>query len=198
MNPNWQKMNGLLPVIVQHAVTNQVLMLGYMNEEAFEKTKATHIVTFFSRSKNRLWVKGETSGHSLKLVSLMLDCDSDSFLCKALPLGPTCHTGDVTCFHADKPDPVSFLNTLSALISDRYANRPQNSYTTSLFEQGKARIAQKIGEEGVELALAKMKEDADEIINESADLIFHMLVLLQHSNLSFNAVCQRLKERHNA
>jgi len=198
MNIDWEKTGGLLPVIVQDTTTSQVLMLGYMNAEALAQTKSTNRITFFSRTKNRLWTKGETSGNYLTLTDMYLDCDGDTLLCKAIPQGPTCHTGDTTCFHGDSVAPAAFLGTLSQLVAARNANRPQGSYTTTLFESGTARIAQKVGEEGVELAIARMKDDKAEIANECADLFFHALVLLEDAGLKLDNVCQILKDRHNA
>ena len=198
MNIDWQKCNGLVPVIVQDDLTHQVLMLGYMNEQALQATLDTNIITFFSRTKNRLWTKGETSGNSLSLISLHIDCDFDTILCRVKPKGPVCHTGDMTCFHDDHIDSLSFLRNLGILLQQRNAQRPPKSYTTSLFESGKARIAQKVGEEGVELSLAHMKQDSHEILNESADLLFHMMVLLEDAGLSLDQVCKLLKERHHA
>lgn len=193
---NWAKGDGLVPAIIQNAASGQVLMLGYMDRAALDATLSSGKVTFFSRSKNRLWVKGETSGHWLDFVSAEIDCDNDSLLVQASPRGPTCHTGSVTCF-TDKKDPdMAFLGQLAALVVDRHAARPAGSYTTSLFEAGKARIAQKVGEEGVELALARMKDDKAEMANEAADLLFHILVLLQDADMQLDDVIAVLRTRH--
>ncbi|MDR0588034.1 MAG: bifunctional phosphoribosyl-AMP cyclohydrolase/phosphoribosyl-ATP diphosphatase HisIE [Burkholderiales bacterium] len=193
---DWSKGEGLLPVIVQHAVSGEVLMLGYMNEEALDQTQKTGKVTFFSRSKNRLWVKGETTGHFLNLVSLTPDCDADTLLCLALPEGPTCHTGTSSCFSPTIPV-YSFLYGLEQILEARKTADPESSYTAKLYQKGTKRIAQKVGEEGVETALAAMARDTDELTNESADLIYHLLVLLQDQNLNLAAVIQCLNDRHH-
>ncbi len=194
---DWDKGDGLLPAIIQDADNLRVLMLGYMSKESMEKTLKTKRVTFFSRSKQAIWIKGETSGNFLDFISVDIDCDKDTILIKALPQGPTCHTGTQTCFNDENGASIQFLKTLSMLINQRNKNRPEGSYVTTLFEEGKSRISQKVGEEGVELALAHMKDDRDEILNESADLIFHMMVLLENSNLSIDDVCEILEKRHN-
>ncbi|MEK9612199.1 MAG: bifunctional phosphoribosyl-AMP cyclohydrolase/phosphoribosyl-ATP diphosphatase HisIE [Alphaproteobacteria bacterium] len=193
---DWDKGNGLLPAIVQNPDNGQVLMLGYMNAAALEATIEGGNVTFFSRSKQRLWVKGESSGNFLKLVDVRIDCDHDALLVTARPVGPTCHTGSISCFGNETVAPTLFLNELSALIATRQHEMPAGSYTTSLFAEGKARIAQKVGEEGVELALARMKDDGGEMANEAADLLFHMLVLLQDAGLELGDVIQVLQARH--
>ncbi len=193
---DWSKGDGLVPAIIQNAASGQVLMLGYMDRAALDATVSSGKVTFFSRSKNRLWVKGETSGHWLNFVSAEMDCDNDALLVQASPQGPTCHTGAVTCFTDKKAPDVAFLGQLAALVADRHTARPQGSYTTSLFAAGKARIAQKVGEEGVELALARMKDDKVEMANEAADLLFHMLVLLQDADLQLDDVIAVLRTRH--
>jgi len=193
---DWTKGDGLVPAIIQDAASGQVLMLGYMDRTALDATLSSGKVTFFSRSKNRVWVKGETSGHWLDFVSSEMDCDNDALLVQASPQGPTCHTGSVSCF-SDKKDPdVKFLGQLAALVADRHTARPTGSYTTSLFAAGKARIAQKVGEEGVELALARMKDDKAEMANEAADLLFHMLVLLQDADMQLDDVIAVLRARH--
>ena len=193
---DWSKGDGLVPAIIQNAASGQVLMLGYMDRAALDATVSSGKVTFFSRSKNRLWVKGETSGHWLNFVSAEMDCDNDALLVQASPQGPTCHTGAVSCFTDKKAPDVAFLGQLAALVADRHTARPQGSYTTSLFAAGKARIAQKVGEEGVELALARMKDDKVEMANEAADLLFHMLVLLQDADLQLDDVIAVLRTRH--
>ena len=195
-NLAWQKSNGLLPVIIQDVNTGQVLMLGYMNVDALAKTLDTKKVTFYSRSKDRLWTKGETSGNWLDFVSGEMDCDADTILIQARPHGPVCHTGSQTCFNDHVASSSAFLDQLSALIAARHRSMPQNSYTTSLFRDGTARIAQKVGEEGVELALARMKNDMEEIKNEAADLLFHMMVLLEDAGLTLSDVVTVLQERH--
>jgi phosphoribosyl-ATP pyrophosphohydrolase/phosphoribosyl-AMP cyclohydrolase len=193
---DWAKGGGLLPAIIQHVHTGQVLMLGYMNEEAAEVTVTSGKVTFYSRSKKRLWTKGETSGNHLTFCSAMLDCDRDAILVQAIPAGPVCHTGARTCFTDDLPAPAGFLGHLDRIIQQRRAEMPDGSYTTSLFAEGAARIAQKVGEEGVELALARMKDDREEIANESADLLYHMLVLLSDADMALADVMEVLRQRH--
>ena len=193
---DWIKGDGLVPAIIQDAASGQVLMLGYMDRAALDATVSSGKVTFFSRSKNRLWVKGETSGHWLDFVSAEMDCDNDALLVQASPQGPTCHTGTVSCFTNKKAPDIQFLGQLAALVADRHTARPTGSYTTSLFAAGKARIAQKVGEEGVELALARMKDDRAEIANEAADLLYHILVLLADSDMSLADALKVLQQRH--
>ena len=193
---DWEKGDGLIPAIIQDQVTGQVLMLGYMNREAADETVASGKVTFFSRSKSRLWTKGETSGNFLHYVSAELDCDRDTILIQAVPAGPACHTGSRTCFTDQLPNGVGFLAHLQQLVQQRHAEMPEKSYTTSLFREGKSRIAQKVGEEGVELALARMKDDREEMANEAADLLFHMLVLLEDGELELGDVLKVLRQRH--
>lgn len=193
--------DGLLPLIVQHAISGKVLMQGYANSDALRHSLKTGQVTFFSRSKQRLWTKGESSGHFLKLQSLSADCDLDSLLALALPDGPTCHLGTETCWDAktaggaNSPS-LSFLTDLEAVIAERQHADPKSSYTASLFNRGVKRIAQKVGEEGVESALAAMAGDREELKNEAADLIFHLLVLLRSQDLQLNDVIEVLKSRH--
>ena len=193
---DWDKGDGLVPAIVQDAATGQVLMLGYMNREAADATVASGKVTFFSRSKSRLWTKGETSGNFLAFISAALDCDRDTILVQADPVGPACHTGNLTCFADTLPDGPGFLGHLGRVIQQRHTQMPKNSYTTSLFRDGKSRIAQKVGEEGVELALARMKDDREEMANEAADLLFHMLVLLEDGGIELADVLKVLRQRH--
>ena len=193
---DWAKGGGLLPAIIQHVHTGQVLMLGYMNEEAAEVTVTSGKVTFYSRSKERLWTKGETSGNHLTFCSAMLDCDRDAILVQAIPAGPVCHTGARTCFTDDLPATAGFLGHLDRIVQQRRAEMPDGSYSTSLFAEGSARIAQKVGEEGVELALARMKDDREEIANESADLLYHMLVLLSDADMALADVMEVLRQRH--
>ena len=195
-NADWSKGDGLLPAIIQDARTGQVLMLGYMNEDAALKTVESGLVTFFSRSKGRLWTKGETSGNHLVYCAARLDCDRDTILVEALPAGPACHTGARTCFTDDLPSNAGFLAYLDQLVGQRRAEMPAGSYTTSLYSEGAARIAQKVGEEGVELALARMKDDRAEIANEAADLLYHMLVLLADADMSLDEVIAILRQRH--
>ncbi|TCV97252.1 phosphoribosyl-ATP pyrophosphatase /phosphoribosyl-AMP cyclohydrolase [Luteibacter rhizovicinus] len=196
--PDFAKGDGLLPAIVQHAGTGEVLMLGYMNEAALATTRETGLVTFFSRSKARLWTKGESSGDVLKLVDLRLDCDADTFLVTAWPAGPTCHMGTTSCFGNDVTPPLGFLAELDALVERRHVERPEGSYTTSLFEGGIRRMAQKVGEEGVETALAAVTEDDDALVGEAADLVFHLMVVLRARGLGMADVARRLMERHAA
>lgn len=194
--PDWDKGDGLLPAIIQDTDNKSILMLGYMNKEALEKTQETGHVTFFSRSKNRLWMKGETSGNTLDFVSARLDCDKDTILIQTHPNGPVCHTGTQTCFGDYSKTSVAFLNTLSAIIKNRREEMPENSYVAKLFQEGSRRIAQKVGEEGVELSLAHSGGNKEEILSEAADLIFHTLVLLEDAELSINDVCETLHRRH--
>lgn len=193
---DWRKGGGLLPVIVQHWRTGQVLMLGYMNAEALAATRRSGKVTFFSRSKQRLWMKGETSGHVLVVKSIHADCDRDTLLVEAEPHGPTCHLGTRTCFGEDVQPPLAFLAELDALVATRAQDRPADSYTTRLFESGIRRIAQKVGEEGVETALAAVAEGDDALLGESADLIYHLLVLLRARGLALADVALLLEQRH--
>ena len=191
----WDKQGGLIPAIVQDATTGRVLMLGYMNRDAIGATIKTGLVTFWSRSKERLWTKGETSGNGLTFVSMETDCDQDSLLVIAKPNGPTCHLGRTSCFAGA---PSSFLAELDVLIRERERNRPEKSYTTKLFEAGTKRIAQKVGEEGVETALAAVIEDDASLLGEAADLIYHLTVLLRSRGLSLRDAVGVLEERHRA
>lgn len=196
---NWQKVDNMIPAIIQDQQSSQVLMMGYMNQEALEKTLATEQVTFFSRTKQRLWTKGETSGNVLQLVNIALDCDQDTLLIKVNPIGPTCHTGTTTCFDGDaqtQETQLVWLHQLEQLLAERKNADPETSYTASLYARGTKRISQKVGEEGVEVALAATSGDKDELICESADLIYHLFVLLSDQGLSFNDVINKLKERH--
>lgn len=193
------KGDGLLPAVVQHAVTGAVLMVGYMNREALRETLSRRHVVFFSRSKQRLWEKGETSGHFLELDNIRTDCDRDALLVTARPLGPVCHQGTTTCFGDDpvtSGEQLAFLATLESVIEKRIAQSPQGSYTARLFAEGPRRIAQKVGEEGLEVALAAVAETDDKVVAESADLIFHLLVLLRSRGLSFQGVVAELQSRH--
>lgn len=193
---DWDKGDGLVPAIVQNSDNGQILMLAYMDRAALAQTISSKKVTFFSRSKNRLWTKGETSGNWLDYVSGEMDCDADTILIQARPQGPSCHTGSVTCFNDQTPSNIGFLDQLGRLIAERHKTMPKGSYTTSLFTEGKARIAQKVGEEGVELALARMKDDSAEMANEAADLLFHMMVLLEDAGLSLADAITVLQDRH--
>ena len=193
---DWDKGEGLVPAIVQNTDNGQILMLAYMDRAALAQTISSKKVTFFSRSKNRLWTKGETSGNWLDFISGEMDCDADTLLIQARPQGPSCHTGSVTCFNDQTPSNIGFLDQLGALIADRHKTMPEGSYTTSLFAEGKSRIAQKVGEEGVELALARMKDDSAEMASEAADLLFHMMVLLEDAGLSLGDAISVLQNRH--
>jgi phosphoribosyl-AMP cyclohydrolase / phosphoribosyl-ATP pyrophosphohydrolase len=198
---DWDKGDGLLPAIVQHAVDGRVLMLGYMNEVALHRTLTEGRVTFFSRIRNQLWTKGETSGHFLRVTHVSTDCDRDTILVLAHPDGPTCHNGTPTCF-ADAREPqasrIAFLSTLQATIAQRIADSPEGSYTARLFASGVSRIAQKVGEEGVETALAAVTRDDPELVGECADLLYHLLVLLKSRNLTLEQVVDELASRHGA
>lgn len=190
---DWSK--GLIPAIVQDVDSGLVLMLGYMNAEALATTIDSGHVTFYSRSKQRLWTKGESSGHVLALQSISLDCDGDTLLVLARPHGPTCHNGTTTCFGSFPGPDVAFLGELSRLVEQRYKDRPVGSYTTKLFEAGTRRIAQKVGEEGVETALAAVAQGPDDLLGEAADLVFHLLVLLRDRGLGLSDVARTLRAR---
>jgi phosphoribosyl-ATP pyrophosphohydrolase/phosphoribosyl-AMP cyclohydrolase len=195
MKPDFLKYtDGLIPVIIQDATTQKVLMLGFMNEEAFTKTQSESKVTFFSRSKQRLWTKGETSGNFLLVKEIMTDCDNDTILIKAQPVGPVCHTGADTCFN--EINPAFTLQKLEDIIADRKNNPSDNSYTSSLFKKGINKVAQKVGEEAVELVIESKDDNKEKFLNESADLLYHYLVLLQAKNISLNDVINVLAERH--
>ncbi len=187
--------DGLVPAIIQDDRTSKVLMLGYMNADALQKTLDTKLVTFFSRSKQRLWVKGETSNNFLHLVSITVDCDNDTLLIKAKPDGPVCHTGTDTCFNEVNADD-NFLSTLENIIADRKENRSQNSYTSSLFSKGINAIAQKVGEEAIELVIEAKDNDKTLFLNEAADLLFHYLILLKAKGKQLEDVVEILKQRH--
>ena len=197
---DWSKSAGLLPAIVQDADSGAVLMLGYMNREALAQTQASGRVTFWSRSKRRLWTKGETSGNFLELRGIAADCDGDTLLILATPLGPACHLGTRTCFGETPPraaaEKLAFLGTLERVIAQRIATRPQGSYTAKLAAEGMLRIAQKVGEEGLELALASVAQSDAEVIGEAADLLYHLLLLLQAKHLSLAQVVAELEARH--
>jgi phosphoribosyl-ATP pyrophosphohydrolase/phosphoribosyl-AMP cyclohydrolase len=193
---NFEKMGGLLPAITQHAQTGQVLMVGFMNKEALQKTVDDKRVTFWSRTKKRLWQKGETSGNYLEVVSIQSDCDADSVLIKANPHGPVCHTGSFTCFGENElPHGIQVLAELEDIIAGRKKNMPEGSYTSKLFTAGTARIAQKVGEEGVETAIAAVQNDNAKLAEETADLLYHVIVLLRQQNMSLNDVADVLRKR---
>ena len=194
---DWKKVDGLVPAIVQHTISGRVLMLGYMNADALSQTQDTEWVTFYSRTRECLWTKGETSGNKLKLSSIEIDCDGDTLLVSATPSGPTCHLGTSSYFDRETEMPgFGFIGTLERIIDDRKKQQHPDSYTAGLLNEGVRRIAQKVGEEGVEVALAAVAEDRQEIISEVADLIFHVLVLLRHQDIGFADVSQELEGRH--
>ena len=192
---DFNKGAGLVPVIIQDHQTLEVLMLGYMNEEAWKKTQSEKKVTFFSRSKNRLWTKGEESGNYLNVVSVAVDCDNDTVLIKASPQGPTCHTGTRSCFQTDYNQ--NFIFELEQIIDDRYNNPKEDSYVNKLKLKGINKIAQKVGEEAVETVIAALKETETDFVNESSDLLFHLMVLLKEKNISLQRIAKNLEERHH-
>lgn len=191
---NFNKSDGLVPVIIQDEQTLEVLMLGYMNQEAYNKTVQDNIVTFFSRSKNRLWTKGETSQNYLHVKSIDIDCDDDTLLIKVKADGPTCHTGSRSCFKTEYNQ--NFINQLEGIIADRYENPQEGSYINKLRGKGLNKIAQKVGEEGVETVIAALAETEIDLINEASDLVFHLLVLLKEKNLSLATIAKNLEGRH--
>src|SRR5882757_2724990 len=193
---DWKKTDGLVPAIVQDARTQQVLMLGYMNAAALKKTLRSKRVTFFSRSKQRLWTKGESSGNFLRLVSLEVDCDNDTLLIQANAAGPTCHRGTVSCFGDSGATGVGFLAQLDQVVADRIKSGDKTSYTVRLVQEGIARVAQKVGEEGVETALAALQKNQKEFTGEAADLLYHLIVLLRAKKLSLADAIAVLEKRH--
>jgi phosphoribosyl-AMP cyclohydrolase / phosphoribosyl-ATP pyrophosphohydrolase len=198
---DWKKSGGLLPAIIQDAYSESVLMLGYMNRDALQETLARRRVVFFSRTRDRLWEKGETSGNTLELVSVEADCDSDALLVRVHPQGPTCHRNTPTCFGDGAPprsEGLGFLAQLETVIASRLAHSPEGSYTAKLYGQGIKRMAQKVGEEGVEVALAAQSGDNRELVSEAADLLFHLALLLRARDLSLDAVGAELAARHRA
>lgn len=192
----WDKMDGLLPAVIQHASTGQVLMLGYMNREALRATLSSGFATFYSRSKGRLWQKGETSGNRLAVKALRADCDEDALLIEAEPEGPTCHFGTASCFSEDGAGGVGVLAELAAIVRQRVESGSEASYTARLLAEGPAKIAQKVGEEGVEVALAAVTRDVDGCVEETADLIYHVTVLMQARGYGWDEVAAKLSERH--
>ncbi|MFA5468954.1 MAG: bifunctional phosphoribosyl-AMP cyclohydrolase/phosphoribosyl-ATP diphosphatase HisIE [Sphaerochaetaceae bacterium] len=201
MELNFEKGNGLIPVIVQDAITQRVLMLGYMDEEALAVTKESGVVTFYSRSRQRLWTKGEESGNFLTVRQIIEDCDGDTLLIKALPSGPVCHTGKDTCFNEDNDpalmDDINFLAYLEEIVIDRREHPIDGSYTNHLFSRGINKIAQKVGEEAVELVIEAMTENKSLFLGEAADLLYHVLVLLAQKNIRLSEVVEVLKKRHS-
>ena len=197
MNIDFEKMNGLVPAIIQDSITKNVLMLGFMNEEAYQKTLATIRVTFYSRSRKCLWTKGETSGNYLELVSMKPDCDNDTLLVKVIPHGPTCHTGTDTCWgEENKRNPLLFLSELQDFINKRHEEMPEKSYTTSLFKDGTNRMAQKVGEEALEAVIEAVSGNDDRLIYECSDMFYHLVVLLTSKGLRIEQVAAELAERH--
>ncbi len=198
MNIDFNKCGGLVPAIIQDATTKVVLMLGYMNEEALKKTQETGLVTFFSRSRQCLWTKGETSGNYLHLVDIKVDCDNDTLLIQATPDGPTCHKGTDTCWgEENKPNPLLFLSELSDFIEKRHEEMPEGSYTTSLFKDGLNRMAQKVGEEALELVIEATNGSNERLIYEGSDMLYHLIVLLTSKGLRIEDMARELMERHN-
>ncbi|WP_409439494.1 bifunctional phosphoribosyl-AMP cyclohydrolase/phosphoribosyl-ATP diphosphatase HisIE [Psychromonas sp. GE-S-Ul-11] len=194
---DWEKVDNLMPVIVQNQVSGKVLMLGYVNKESLAATLESGKMTFFSRTKQRLWCKGEQSGNFLNVVEISSDCDNDTLLAIVNPIGPTCHLGNETCFKNEQEPSLSFISDLEQVIKSRKGADPKSSYTASLYARGTKRISQKVGEEGVEVALAAMAKDMDELTCESADLLYHLTVLLQNEGLSLSDVADKLAERHS-
>ncbi len=194
---DFSKLNGLIPAIIQDNTTNVVLMLGFMNEEALAKTEETGKVTFFSRTKNRLWTKGEESGNFLNVVSIASDCDNDTLLIKVNPVGPTCHTGADTCWGEENEESdIQFLEYLQDFIDQRKVEMPEGSYTTSLFQKGTRKITQKVGEEAVETIIGAMANDDENFLYEGADLLYHLIVLLTHKGYRIEDLARELKKRH--
>ena len=196
MKLDFNKMNGVIPAIIQDNLTNKVLMLGFMNEEAFKKTQEIGQVTFFSRTKNRLWTKGEESGNFLNVVSIVEDCDNDTLLIKVNPVGPVCHTGAETCFAEKNDEPIMFLKYLQEFITRRRQEMPENSYTTSLFNKGIGRMAQKVGEEAVETVIEAMAGNDERLLYEGSDLLYHLIVLLTYKGYRIEDLINELKKRH--
>ena len=198
MKIDFEKMGGLVPAIIQDATTKNVLMLGFMNEEAYEKTLATKHVTFWSRTRNTLWTKGETSGHFLNLVDMKIDCDNDTLLVRVNPVGPTCHTGTDTCWgEENESNPLLFLSELQSFIDKRKQEMPEGSYTTSLFTKGVNKIAQKVGEEALETVIEATNGTDDHLVYEASDLLYHLIVLLAHKGLRIEDVAEELHKRHD-
>lgn len=196
MNIDFQKMDGLVPAIIQDNLTSKVLMLGFMNKEAFEVTQETGKVTFFSRTKNRLWTKGEESGNFLHVVSVLTDCDNDTLLIKVNPAGPVCHTGADTCWNETNNGGIGFLNYLQHFIQKRFQEMPEGSYTTSLFKKGVNRMAQKVGEEAVETVIEAVNGTDEGFLYEASDMLYHLIVLLTSKGYSLDDLGNELKKRH--
>ena len=196
MNLDFDKMGGLIPAIIQDNMTNKVLMLGFMNEEAYQKTLETNKVVFYSRTKQRLWMKGETSGNTLQVVSITPDCDNDTLLIKAIPAGPVCHTGSGTCFGEKNEEDIMFLKYLQNFIERRRMEMPEGSYTTSLFQKGINRMAQKVGEEAVETIIEATNGSEERLVYEGSDLLYDLIVLLTSKGLRIEDLAKELKKRH--
>lgn len=196
MDLDFNKMNGLIPAIIQDNLTLKVLMLGFMNREAYEKTVETRKVTFFSRTKNRLWTKGEESGHFLHVISIKEDCDRDTLLIKVVPIGPVCHTGTDTCWKEENKEDILFLKYLQDFIDKRHKEMPESSYTTSLFRSGINRMAQKVGEEAIETVIEATNGTDDRLIYEASDLIYHLIVLLTAKGYRLEDIARELEKRH--
>lgn len=196
MNIDFSKSNGLVPAIIQDYMTSKVLMLGYMNEEALKKTQETGQVTFFSRTKDRLWTKGEESGNFLNVKSIGVDCDNDTLLIKVIPVGHVCHTGTDTCWGESNQGDISFLKFLQEFIEVRHAEMPEGSYTTSLFNKGINRMAQKVGEEAVETVIEATNGTEEGFLYEASDLVYHLIVLLRSKGYSLDDIGRELKKRH--
>ena len=198
MKIDFEKMNGLVPAIIQDTTTKNVLMLGFMNEEAYEKTIATKHVTFWSRTRHTLWTKGETSGHFLNLVDIKIDCDNDTLLVRVNPVGPTCHTGTDTCWgEENESNPLLFLSELQSFIDKRKQEMPEGSYTTSLFSKGVNKIAQRVGEEALETVIEATNGTDDHLVYEASDLLYHLIVLLTEKGLRIENVAEELHKRHD-
>jgi phosphoribosyl-ATP pyrophosphohydrolase/phosphoribosyl-AMP cyclohydrolase len=194
---NFDKLNGLVPAIVVDKNSDKILMLGFMNKKALQKTKETKLVTFFSRTRNTLWTKGETSGNYLRLIDIKTDCDNDALLVYTLPDGDTCHLGKYSCFEdVNKVSSTNFLNVLFEIIKERKINLPENSYTAKLFKEGENRIIQKVGEEAVETIIAAKNRNKKEIINEVSDLVYHLLVMLAETEIELSDIVTNLEQRH--
>lgn len=198
MELDFKKMNGLIPAIIQDDYTQKVLMLGFMNEEAYKKTVETGKVTFFSRTKNRLWTKGEESGNFLQVISIKADCDNDTLLIKVSPAGPVCHTGTDTCWGEENKQDIMFLKELQDFIDKRHEEMPEGSYTTSLFQSGVNKMAQKVGEEAVETVIEACNGTNERLICEGSDLLYHLIVLLTSKGYRIEDLARELKERHSA
>lgn len=197
MTLDFDKMDGLVPAIIQDSRTLKVLMLGFMNKEAYDKTVETGKVTFWSRTKQRLWTKGETSGNTLTVVDIKADCDNDTLLIKAIPAGPVCHTGNDTCWNEQNQNPIMFLSELQRFIEKRHEEMPEGSYTTSLFQSGCGRMAQKVGEEAIESVIEAMANNNERLIYEASDLLYHLIVLLTSKGLKIEDLAEELQKRHD-